>query len=95
MVADNLVKVANVVGQKTIQNELVEYFINFLSDNEPEVRTAASTQISGFCAFISKETILNKILPCLKNLVTDSSQHVRGSLALNIGGLAPLLGKES
>lgn len=40
-------KLAEVVGQELVREELIGHFVQLLKDNEAEVRTAAAGQIPG------------------------------------------------
>ncbi|EEB05229.1 protein phosphatase regulatory subunit Paa1 [Schizosaccharomyces japonicus yFS275] len=94
MVADNFIRLAEVVGINIINDELKKPFIMLMKDTEQEVRRAISGQIPGFCALIDKKAVLDDVLPVLQDLVNDPAQHVRAALGTNIGALAPILGKE-
>ena len=57
---------------------MVDVFVQLLRDREPEVRSAAASQITGFCKLISEETIINTILPVVTELARDKDESVRG-----------------
>jgi serine/threonine-protein phosphatase 2A regulatory subunit A len=45
--SDNLIQLAEAVGQELVREELIGHYVLLLKDNEAEVRTAASGQIPG------------------------------------------------
>jgi len=84
----------NILGDDSTK-ELLNPFVNLLSDTEPEVRCIAAGSITSFCSKLEVETIISDIIPCIEKLVSDDSDFVRASVALNIGGLYSLLGQEN
>ena len=63
-------KLAKAAGPDLIRELLTDSFVRALKDSEAEVRTAASSQVPGFCSLIEQAVVLTKVLPCIKELVT-------------------------
>jgi serine/threonine-protein phosphatase 2A regulatory subunit A len=94
MVANCFTQLVDALGKQITQNELVPVFVKLLKDSEAEVRTAASSKVSGVSKLLNKDTVLKDILPCVKSLAADESSAVREALAGDVMGLAPIFGKD-
>jgi len=94
MVANCFTQLVDSLGKQITQNDLVPVFVKLLKDSEAEVRTAASSKVSGVSKLLNKDTVIKDILPCVKVLSMDESPAVREALASDVMGLAPLFGKE-
>lgn len=74
----------------------VTEFQSLLKDTRAEVRSAAASKVTEFCANLDKtdqlHIVMTTILPCVKDLVSDPNQDVRSALASVIMGLSPILG---
>jgi serine/threonine-protein phosphatase 2A regulatory subunit A len=77
-----------------IINNIASTYDNLLNDPEPEVRAAASSQLSAVGKFIQKSIIVTRIVPTIQRLVTDNSEFVRAIISAEINSIGPLLGKE-
>lgn len=75
------------------QLQLLQSFISLLKDVEPEVRTAATANLTRTAKVCTPEHC-QLLLPLLQELSQDQSEHVREALALVVLGLAPIVGKE-
>lgn len=60
------------IGYDQAKDQLLPYFVSFLSDSESEVRTAAVSRLADFCRILDAQNIVAKIIPCLKKLQTDT-----------------------
>eukprot|EP01123_Difflugia_compressa_P009273 TRINITY_DN301_c0_g1_i1.p1 TRINITY_DN301_c0_g1~~TRINITY_DN301_c0_g1_i1.p1 ORF type:complete len:580 (+),score=93.60 TRINITY_DN301_c0_g1_i1:112-1851(+) len=92
MVASCFTQLVDSLGRQITQTDLVPVFVKLLKDTEAEVRTAASSKVSGVSKLLQKDTVIKDILPCARALATDDSSAVRASL--DVMGLAPLFGKD-
>jgi serine/threonine-protein phosphatase 2A regulatory subunit A len=49
LVADRIMDIAQGIGFDQAKEHLLPYYVNFLSDSESEVRTAAVSRLADFC----------------------------------------------
>ncbi|KAH9259782.1 hypothetical protein BASA81_002204 [Batrachochytrium salamandrivorans] len=79
------------LGTSSNPNDLLPSFVQLIKDVEPEVRTAATANLTKTAKIVKN---LDVILPLLQDLCQDQSEHVREALALVVLGLAPIVGKQ-
>ena len=82
------------LGPEITNSSLIGICEGLLSDNEPEVRSAAASNIPAFSAIIRKDLVLARIILAVHRLVADSSELVRCSLACVLNDMASILGRE-
>ena len=82
------------LGPEITNTSIVGICEGLLADNEPEVRSAAATNIPAFSAIIRKDLVLARIILAVHRLVADSSELVRCALACVLNDMASILGKE-
>lgn len=75
--------------------DAIGIYCTLLQDVEPEVRSAASSQLSVVAkVFTEEEETDEHIVNALSLLVTDPSPHVRAAIALQLNDLAQVIGKK-
>jgi len=93
LVADKIIDISKAFGEEITISRLLPQYVEFLGDQESEVRTAAITKLSEFIELVPVSAIQNKIIPALPSLQTDTFQYVRIALAENLMSLCPKVGK--
>merc|ERR1712137_1202556 len=71
MAADRFCDLSREFGESTVQAEMVDIFVELLEDREGEVRSAAASQITGFCQLLTEDIIIQSILPPISELAND------------------------
>eukprot|EP01120_Amphizonella_sp_Union-15-10_P011989 TRINITY_DN523_c0_g1_i4.p1 TRINITY_DN523_c0_g1~~TRINITY_DN523_c0_g1_i4.p1 ORF type:complete len:347 (+),score=60.82 TRINITY_DN523_c0_g1_i4:30-1070(+) len=75
-VADNFKKICEAFGPELTKKELLAEFIKLLKDSEAEVRTAATSKVTGVSLLVGSDLTTQLILPCIQLLVQDASQSL-------------------
>lgn len=94
-VADKIVDLGKGLGKQLTKNNLLGFFLNFIQDNEAELKTIGVLRMGKFCELLDDSDIIQKIVPCLGNLAKDNTTPVRAALAESILQLCPLIGKKA
>jgi serine/threonine-protein phosphatase 2A regulatory subunit A len=77
--AEKIVDTAKLLGPQ----HLLPIFVEFLQDQEGEVKVAATNKAAEFCKLLDSQTIITNILPHLTTLSKDPIVYVRRTLLLN------------
>lgn len=93
--AEVLPTVCNYVDKEIVKRDILNQFVEFLKDNEQEVKSIAVLKLPEICEKIPEKLIIDTLVPLLKNLTVDPSQHVRQSVAQILVKIAKLLSTEN
>ncbi|XP_063902178.1 serine/threonine-protein phosphatase 2A 65 kDa regulatory subunit A alpha isoform-like [Zophobas morio] len=98
VLAEKFVELHEASGSAAGVTGFVDALLKLLRDSEAEVRAAAASVISDFCAGLPEDCkttiIVEQILPCVKSLSMDASPFVRSALALHIMKLSKTIDPE-
>lgn len=59
----------------------VPYYVKYLNDIEPEIKSIANSKLEDLIPFLEVDDIVNKIIPAIKNIPTDSHAYVRSNFS--------------
>ncbi|KAA6392878.1 MAG: putative Serine/threonine-protein phosphatase 2A 65 kDa regulatory subunit A beta [Streblomastix strix] len=72
--------------KKNLGSELLNVYLEFMNDEESEIKTAAANQLSKYCQFLSNDEIVTKVIPVLKRMIqsADTQSSIKESFAVSI-----------
>lgn len=71
LVADKLMELTDGIGVEVAREHLTSFYIQFLADQESEVKTAAIRRLSDFGLVLETKVLLTQVVPQLAKLQTD------------------------
>ena len=76
------------------QKVLLPYYLKYLDDEEPELRSCACANLCDYCEVLEADDITTKLAPFFSKLSKDSNNYVRESLASSILAISSKIGKK-
>lgn len=87
-----LTVVLSTMAKEGDKHNPIKAFCALLKDAEPEVRSAAASELVHVARVVAPEGVRAHLVPILPQIVTDSSPHVKAALALSLNDLSPIVG---
>ena len=69
-------KLAQAMGKENFKSFL-GYYIKYINDIEPEIRSIANNKLEEIIPFLDVEDIVNRIIPAFKTIPQDTQPYVR------------------
>jgi serine/threonine-protein phosphatase 2A regulatory subunit A len=74
-------RLAQAMGKDNFKSFL-GYYIKYLNDIEPEIRSIANSKLEELIPFLDVEDIVGRVLPALKTIPQDTQPYVRSTFTI-------------
>ncbi|ETO01085.1 hypothetical protein RFI_36355 [Reticulomyxa filosa] len=79
--AEHYMDLCNMLDDDMVKVSMLELYVNFLNDTEPEVRAVALSELPGVCVIVGRELTEEKLIPAVQVKGKDPNKYVRAALA--------------